>query len=513
MPAGTGARSMVGMSPNPFSRAATSCFSRTLIAAATVAAFAPSAASAIVVTYEGPVDNEVLVVRAAPGEVNQQGVQVGPIADSVSLYDSQNTITQVPHQCRDNREYHSIDCHAPNGVRLELGDGNDRSYVSSDVTVAVTAYGGPGNDSLDGNNAVNTFFGEAGDDVLSGSGGDDVLDGGDGNDTIDGYSGSDRIAGGAGDDLIHPDSFETPSADVVDGGPGVDRIESDYVTRNPDAPKPPSTFTLAGGADDGRPGEGDDIRNVERLMLSQSASFTGTDAAEYVKLHQVGDSGTLIGMGGDDELRGGDGADTIDGGAGADLLDGGYGDDTITGGPGRDRISADLATGDCGPYWCKYPYGNDTVLARDGEIDSITCGAGTDRVVADADDVVAPDCETVERTSAPVAKPGEGSGPVVTAGPVGKPSARMRFTLPAGQRLRTALRRGLRVRVSGARAGTTVKVRAVVGRRTVASGSGKAGSTVLLRFTKPARRTLAAKRSVRLKLVAGTTATTVTLKR
>jgi len=504
---------MPGMSPTPFSRAAASCFTRTLVTAAAVAGVAPCAASAIVVTYEGPVDDEVLVVRAAPGELNQQGVQPGPIADSVSLYDSQNTITQVPHQCADRREQHAIDCHAPNGMRLELGDGNDRSYVSSDVTVAVTAYGGPGNDHLDGNNAVNTFFGEAGDDVLNGSGGDDVLDGGDGNDTIDGYSGADRIAGGAGDDLLHPDSFETPSPDVVDGGPGVDRIESDYVTRNPDAPKPPSTFTLAGGADDGRPGEGDDIRNVERLMLSQSATFTGTDAAEYVKLHQVGDAGTLNGMGGDDELRAGDGADTIDGGTGADLLDGGYGDDTITGGPGRDRISADLASGDCGPYWCKYPYGNDTVLARDGEIDSITCGAGTDRVVADADDVVAGDCETVERASVPTVKPGKDTDAGGTTDPVVKPTARTTLALSAGQRLRTALRRGLRVRVGGSGTGGTVKVRAVVGGRTVATGSGKAGSSVLLRFTKPARRTLAARRSVQLKLVAGATVKTVTLKR
>ena len=105
----------------------------------------------------------------------------------------------------------------------------------------------------------------------------------------------------------------------------------------------------------------------------------------------------MNGGGGDDRLRSGDGADHLDGGAGNDNVDGGFGDDVLVGGPGRDTISGDLAGGDCGPLWCKYPYGNDTIQARDGEVDSITCGAGTDSVSADPQDVVAPDCETVAR--------------------------------------------------------------------------------------------------------------------
>ena len=57
----------------------------------------------------------------------------------------------------------------------------------------------------------------------------------------------------------------------------------------------------------------------------------------------------------------------------------------LIGGPGRDTISGDLAGGDCGPLWCKYPFGNDTIDARDGEVDSVTCGVGTDTVLADAE--------------------------------------------------------------------------------------------------------------------------------
>ena len=165
-------------------------------------------------------------------------------------------------------------------------------------------------------------------------------------------------------------------------------------------------ITLAGGADDGRPGEADDLRGVERIVLRTPGRVVGTDGPDEIVFSQVGSDSELVGGGGDDRLRGGDGADRLDGGAGDDNIDGGFGDDTITGGPGRDVISADLAGGDCGPLWCKYPYGNDTVDVRDGEVDSVTCGAGTDRVMADAADVVAPDCEQVDRAGGAAAASG-----------------------------------------------------------------------------------------------------------
>jgi hypothetical protein len=41
--------------------------------------------------------------------------------------------------------------------------------------------------------------------------------------------------------------------------------------------------------------------------------------------------------------------------------------------------------------------GNDVVRVRDGAADRVTCGAGRDRVVADAQDSVARDCEVVQR--------------------------------------------------------------------------------------------------------------------
>ena len=70
-------------------------------------------------------------------------------------------------------------------------------------------------------------------------------------------------------------------------------------------------------ANDGRPGEGDDVRDVERITSHVSGTFVFGDAPDTAEC--LGD------------------LDYGDGCAGGDRLEGGYGDDTIVGGPGRDR--------------------------------------------------------------------------------------------------------------------------------------------------------------------------------
>jgi Ca2+-binding RTX toxin-like protein len=100
-------------------------------------------------------------------------------------------------------------------------------------------------------------------------------------------------------------------------------------------------------------------------------SSTGT--ARVTQIEDVEGSLTADTVAGDDgpnSLRGSAGDDTLSGGGGADLIDGGTGADTISG-----------------------DAGDDVILARDGEVDRIACGDGVDSVVADAQDVVAADCE------------------------------------------------------------------------------------------------------------------------
>ena len=78
------------------------------------------------------------------------------------------------------------------------------------------------------------------------------------------------------------------------------------------------------------------------------------------------------------------GKDRVNGGAGNDRIFGSTGGDRLTGGSGRDRISGGKD--------------DDVIYARDGQRDSISCGTGKpDRVIADASDRVAGDCENVSR--------------------------------------------------------------------------------------------------------------------
>jgi Ca2+-binding RTX toxin-like protein len=462
----------------------------------------PGVASAATIAAD---DDGTLVFRTAAGETHGGSLQAGSDASTITFYTgaSSAAVTSAPPGC-EIFDYGAVTCPTPPAVHYVLGDGDDQYATSSDLPkgLAVKVEGGAGADWLRGYDLNETILGGDGEDRIEGSTGDDTVDGGAGDDKVDGYSGRDRVLGGEGNDTLTPDGYEEPGQDVVDGGPGVDTIESDYVTRDPDAFQPQVSITLGSGADDGRPGEGDDLQGIERLVLSDpGGKVVGSDAAEYVKLHQVGENGELIGNGGDDELRAGDGADRIDGGPGADRLDGGFGDDTIVGGPGGDQISADLAGGDCGPLWCKYPYGNDVVDARDGEADSVTCGAGEDRVVADAADTVAGDCEQVDRGSAPDGAgpgPGPGPGPTVVPSDTGRQTgATLRNASPT--KLRAALRKGLKVSVAGVARGT--KVVAKAGRRTVASGKTNAKGIATLRFTKAAKRSLSRKRKVTLTIV------------
>jgi Ca2+-binding RTX toxin-like protein len=379
----------------------------TLLAALALAA----PATAATISYDGG----TLVYKATPGQADK--VIVSMAADDsgrVAIQNNQPDIAFPTDRCEDHSGGYGdayVWCDAPQTISADLGDGDDSWSLADDPpgSATETVDGGAGNDRLEG---PGTLTGGAGNDTLTGSTGNDSLDGGDGNDVVDGQGGNDQVLGGAGDDTVRGDHYEDAGTDVIDGGPGYDKLDEDYTSRFTDN-HPLAGFSLGGGADDGRPGENDDVRNVESLDLSVGGTVTGTDAAETLYWGQVGDPITVRAAGGNDTIHSGDGADVVDGGAGDDQIDAGFGDDVITPGPGRDTVFADRKGGDCGPIWCKYPYGNDTIDARDGEVDSITCGFGDDTVKADAADVVDPDCEHIDRGAAPA--PGAGPGPVVNA--------------------------------------------------------------------------------------------------
>lgn len=168
---------------------------------------------------------------------------------------------------------------------------------------------------------------------ILGTEGDDVLTGTPGPDSIYGRGGNDFLLGGAGEDEL-------------DGGPGADAISGGGDRDSVSYADAPVTVTLDGVADDGAAGEGDNI---------------GADV---------------------EDVFGSDGRDKLVGSAAENTLDGNAGDDTINGGPGSDGLFG----GD----------GDDRITSRDGSVDRVDCGPGTDSALVDARDSVR-DCEEVGR--------------------------------------------------------------------------------------------------------------------
>jgi Ca2+-binding RTX toxin-like protein len=392
-------------------------------------------------------------------------------------------------------------------------DGRDSLSLSSadDVpdSIPITIDGRGGDDTIkDAYNGLagRTLSGGAGNDEVDGAGGDDTIEGGDGNDIVDGGPGNDAVHGGNGDDVMWGDHFKSPGADLLDGGPGTDTIDEWNIPDGDFHPLP--TVSLNGLADDGRPGEGDNVQSVERYTFHLNATFTGSDAAETIEVSNVHDgSSNIDGGGGNDVIKADDTSDTVNGGAGDDVVEGGLGNDTVTGGPGKDTIMGDSSASHCQYFGsCKVPFGNDTIYAQDGEPDQIDCGVGEDVAYVDAVDTVA-NCETVNRTGAAA---GGGAGPGTAPAP-GAPAdggKRAGLSLVGAASVKALLAGRLTIGVPCAGA-CRVALRAKAGGRTVATGRATllaAGTAkVKLKLSPKARRAL--KRSQRLEVTVTATVT------
>lgn len=346
-------------------------------------------------------DGSTLVYTAAPGVNNWPFVAVG---DDGSLLISDPGGSIVPSAgcvLPDEIDTTTALCPMPAALRLELGDGNDRDLLDESLPpLPVTVVGGVDDDVLSANYDVDNevvLDGGEGDDTLNGMQFADTLLGGPGKDTLRGNGGDDTLRGGDGDDRLEPDTMtDVVGDDLVDGGPGFDSVQ-DWSSTTTD-PAFAISVTVDGVANDGRPyGERDNVIGVERFDAIAPGHYGLGGTSDSIDLPNYGTS-VVEGNGGNDTITGNDGTETIDGGAGDDRLEGGYGHDTITGGPGKDVIFGDETSQRSGVV----PFGNDVILARDGEADMIDCGVGDDRAVVDKFDV-ATNCEAVDRpgTSGP----------------------------------------------------------------------------------------------------------------
>ncbi|MGO4566500.1 Ig-like domain-containing protein [Rhizobium sp. 2YAF20] len=157
---------------------------------------------------------------------------------------------------------------------------------------------GNGNVDGTGNELDNAITGNNGDNVLTGGAGNDVLDGGRGNDHLDGGTGADVMIGGKGNDVFFVDNVGDKV--IENAGEGTDEIHTTL-----------ATFTLSD--------------NVENLVYTGAANFTGTGNAL------------------NNTITGGVGSDHLSGGAGNDVLAGGAGSDFLTGGTGNDQFLFNVA--------------------------------------------------------------------------------------------------------------------------------------------------------------------------
>lgn len=486
-----------------------------LLTAAAVAlatfAVAPALASAAsTISYEG----DTLVVRSAPGEPNSVTLS-GDEPGRLGIGDSTAGEQFPADRCTQLAEGYTVQCDLPARVRVELGDGNDHGFIfHTTPKLPIEYFGGDGADQLKGADEVPaTFHGDGGNDTIESQAANDVLYGGDGDDHLIGAGGDDQLFGEGGDDQLQPDRHANPFGnDVVDGGPGNDAAE-DWWDASPAQRTRPVTITVDGQAGDGRSGESDNVISVETIRSYAAGTFTMGDGPDRVELYAATDLGpsTASGASGDDVLLAANGTQTLDGGPGADRLEGGFGNDTITGGSGRDTIAGDFTGSQCGILQsCTLPHGDDLIYARDGEADTIDCGVGEDRAIVDAIDTVSA-CETVELPSA-----AGGAGGGSNAGGADRPNGGT-VTRVGTSKLRAALSRGLKVKLTGLTAGQRVTVKAKSGKKVVATGSGKASAsgsaTITVRFTKAARRSLAGKRRVTLAITAGAATGSVTLSR
>jgi hypothetical protein len=230
---------------------------------------------------------------------------------------------------------------------MYLGDGDDTGEVRNapeGANLSVLIDGGPGNDTLSTNRGT--------------------VVGGPGNDTMTG----EMLLGGPGDDRL----AGTDTDNVLDGGPGADLLKGmGGIDRTTYADRTGGVHvTIDGRADDGTPGEGDDV---------ETEDVNGGAGADLL----LGDDGPnkLTGLCGDDRLTGGGGNDVLEGGAGSDTIDGGAGDDIV--------YAA------AGPFGQPPPPAAPCDATPSDGSDLVACGPGDDLVLAGAGDRVAADCERV----------------------------------------------------------------------------------------------------------------------
>jgi Ca2+-binding RTX toxin-like protein len=244
------------------------------------------------------------------------------------------------------------------GSSADDGESGEGDNVASDVE---DVGGGSAGDTIvaQSGNVVNGLYGNGGDDtIIAGGGNDAYVVGGQGSDDLRGEGGNDGLYGSPGVDFL----WGGAGTDVLNAGSGDDQLSG-----GPDA----DTFNGSTGTDTAYYAD-----VADRVTVSLDGA-TGNDGAQGEGDTVKGDVENILGGLASDRLTGDAGANVIRGGAGNDVVDGGLGADQLFGDADRD-----------------------TLRARDGIADTVSCGADEDDAEVDKLDTLTA-CETVDRGDAP----------------------------------------------------------------------------------------------------------------
>ena len=256
----------------------------------------------------------------------------------------------------------SDEIHGGAGSDLIFGD---VSEAGGEVEALETIYGDGGNDTIYANNFADVIYGGAGNDRIFALAGDDTVDagidddevfGGAGHDWIVGGFGSDALSGEAGSDVLwgglalgeatlldfdlaNPENFELP--------PTWAEIEEQFPTGF--APPLITPTVLLGQNVEGRRGDGRDMlrggEGTDFLFGGDEADvLLGGDAPDYLDAG-AGDDVDVRGGPGNDVVRGASGQDALHGDDGIDVLYGDAGDDNLFGDAGIEVAGAQILVG------------------------------------------------------------------------------------------------------------------------------------------------------------------------
>jgi len=285
-----------------------------------VAAASASAASTVTVDVFG-------VEYQGDDGVNNVVVtdEAAPAAFHTRVRFAEAGITAMAGCTQDGTNAAYCDIEDSDRVSLSLLGDNDVATVNS-TRGSYSLRGGAGDDTLTGADAERGvgFFPVS--DSIQGDEGRDMLFGRAGDDNLDSGAGDGDVAdGGEGEDSF---SFydQLGTGVVLRGGPGFDKVFTFFI--GPD-PVPGVTIDLAAG----------------------TAQFPGLPAVRLESVEDAaGDEGpdVLLGDGGVNDLEGEEQADFIDGRGGPDFLDGESGDDHLEGRDGFiDTLDGGFGTDAC----------------------------------------------------------------------------------------------------------------------------------------------------------------------